>query len=48
MKDKDFLAEAKKQKMEIDPVSGADINALLERVYSAPPAVITRIRELVK
>jgi hypothetical protein len=48
MKDKDFLAEAKKQKMEIDPVAGADINALLDRVYSAPPAMIARIRELVK
>jgi len=48
MKDADFLAEAKKQRMEIDPVSGAEINALLERVYSAPPAVIQRIRELVK
>ena len=48
MKDGEFLVEAKKQRMEIDPVSGAEINALLERVYSAPPAVIQRIRELVK
>jgi tripartite-type tricarboxylate transporter receptor subunit TctC len=48
MKDETFLAEAKQQKMEIDPVSGPEINALLERVYSAPPAVIARIRELVK
>jgi tripartite-type tricarboxylate transporter receptor subunit TctC len=48
MKDEAFLAEANKQRMEIDPVSGAAINALLERVYSAPPAVIERIRELVK
>ena len=48
MKDGEFLVDAKKQRMEIDPVSGAEINALLERVYSAPPAVIQRIRELVK
>src|SRR5262245_36462760 len=48
MKDAAFLAEAKQQKMEIDPVAGAEINALLERVYTAPPAVIARIRELVK
>src|SRR5262245_3741274 len=48
MKDQEFLADAKKQRMEIDPVSGAEINALLERVYTAPPAVIARIRELVK
>src|SRR5262245_202303 len=48
MKDATFLAEAKQQKVEIDPVAGAEINALLERVYTAPPAVIARIRELVK
>jgi tripartite-type tricarboxylate transporter receptor subunit TctC len=48
MKDEAFLAEAKAQKIEIDPVSGADINALLDRVYRAPPAVIARISELVK
>jgi tripartite-type tricarboxylate transporter receptor subunit TctC len=48
MRDSEFLAEAKKQKMDIDPVSGAEINALLQRVYTAPPAVIERIRELVK
>jgi tripartite-type tricarboxylate transporter receptor subunit TctC len=48
MKDETFLAEARQQKMEIDPVAGAEINALLERVYTAPPAVIARIRELVK
>jgi tripartite-type tricarboxylate transporter receptor subunit TctC len=48
MKDEEFLAEAKKQRMEIDPVSGTEINALLERVYTAPPAVIAQIRRLVK
>jgi tripartite-type tricarboxylate transporter receptor subunit TctC len=48
VKDAAFLAEAKAQKMEIDPVSGAEINALLERVHAAPAAMIARIRELVK
>jgi tripartite-type tricarboxylate transporter receptor subunit TctC len=48
MKDQSFLAEAAAQKMEIDPVTGAEINALLERVHGAPPDVIARIRELMK
>jgi tripartite-type tricarboxylate transporter receptor subunit TctC len=48
MKDDAFLTEAKAQKMEIDPVSGIEITALLERVHAAPEAVIARIRELVK
>jgi hypothetical protein len=34
--------------MEIDPVSGAEINALLDRVYAAPPDLVTRLRELAK
>ncbi len=48
MKDPDFLADAKLQKAEIDPVSGEAINALLDRVYAAPPDVVARIRELIK
>jgi tripartite-type tricarboxylate transporter receptor subunit TctC len=48
MKDESFLSEARAQKMEIDPVSGIEITALLERVHAAPEAVIARIRELVK
>ena len=48
MKDAAFLAEAAAQNMEIDPVAGIAINALLERVHAAPPDVIARIRALVK
>jgi tripartite-type tricarboxylate transporter receptor subunit TctC len=48
MKDPAFLAEAAAQRMEIDPVTGMEINALLERVHAAPSEVIARIRELVK
>ena len=48
MKDPAFLDDAKLQRAEIDPVSGEDINALLDRVYAAPADVIARIRELAK
>ena len=47
MKDPAFLAEAQAQKMEIDPVTGGEISALLERVHGASPEVIARIRNLV-
>ena len=33
---------------EIDPVSGAEINALLDRVYAAPTDLVARLRELAK
>jgi tripartite-type tricarboxylate transporter receptor subunit TctC len=48
MKDPAFLDDAKLQRAEIDPVSGEDINALLDRVYAAPTDVVARIRELAK
>lgn len=48
MKDKTMLDEAASQKIEIDPVGGADINALLERVYATPPEMVAKLRELIK
>jgi len=48
MKDPEFLDDAKQQHAEIDPVGGVAINALLDRVYAAPPDVVARLRELIK
>jgi tripartite-type tricarboxylate transporter receptor subunit TctC len=48
MQDVAFLDDAKLQHAEIDPIGGREINALLDRVYAAPPEVAARIRELVK
>jgi tripartite-type tricarboxylate transporter receptor subunit TctC len=48
MKDAAFLDDARRQHAEIDPVGGEEINALLDRVYAAPPVVVARIRELAK
>jgi tripartite-type tricarboxylate transporter receptor subunit TctC len=48
LKDPELLEDAKKQKMEIDPVTGAAINALLDRVYAAPPELAVRLREMAK
>jgi len=48
MKDKQFLDDAASQKVEIAPVSGEEINALLDKVYSAPPDVANKLRDLIK
>ena len=48
MADPAFLADAATAKAEIAPVSGADINALLDRAYTAPPAQVERLRALAK
>lgn len=48
LKDKDLIEEAAKRKIELDPVSGAKIGELLDTVYSTPPALAERIRQMVK
>lgn len=48
MTDPEFLDDARVEKAEIDPVGGVAINALLDRVYAAPPDVVTRLREIIK
>jgi tripartite-type tricarboxylate transporter receptor subunit TctC len=46
MKDKAFLAEAHKQKLEVNPVGGAQINKMLDHVYATPKEVTNRVAEL--
>ena len=48
MKDPEFLADAKQQKLEIDPVGGDDIQALVRSVYASPKDVIARARDAIK
>lgn len=47
MSDPDFLASAAQQKLEIHPVSGTDIEALLKRVYATPSDIVKRVAALV-
>jgi tripartite-type tricarboxylate transporter receptor subunit TctC len=44
VKDADFLAEANKRKLEINPVSGADIDSLIADIYSTPKDVVAEAR----
>jgi tripartite-type tricarboxylate transporter receptor subunit TctC len=45
MKDKDFLAEADKMQLEINPVSGADVEKLVKEVYATPPDVVAKAKQ---
>lgn len=47
MKDPEFAAEMAKAGFEISPVSGAEIDALIKRVYASPQAAIDRARAAV-
>jgi tripartite-type tricarboxylate transporter receptor subunit TctC len=45
--DPEFLASAAQQKLEVHPVSGTDIEALLKRVYATPQDLVKRVSTLV-
>ncbi len=45
LKDPELLSEAKRSNLEVDPVSGEEVQALIEKVYAAPPAIIARIKK---
>jgi tripartite-type tricarboxylate transporter receptor subunit TctC len=44
--DKDALAEADREKLEIDPVAGEELQALVEKLYATPLATLDAIRRL--
>jgi tripartite-type tricarboxylate transporter receptor subunit TctC len=40
MKDPDFIAEAKGQNLDVDPVSGAEVETLIREVYASSPEAV--------
>jgi tripartite-type tricarboxylate transporter receptor subunit TctC len=46
MADKDFLQEARRQQLEIAPMSGAAMEGLIKELYASDPKVIERARGL--
>jgi tripartite-type tricarboxylate transporter receptor subunit TctC len=46
MKDPAFLADAEKAKIEVSPVSGADVQKLIVKLYHAPTDVVQKARAL--
>ena len=48
MRDPDFLAEAQKSKLEVEPETGAHLAALLARIYATPRPIVDRITNLIK
>jgi hypothetical protein len=48
MQDADFLAEARRQIMEIAPTRGEDLQKIVTGIVDAPPAVLEKVRQAVK
>jgi tripartite-type tricarboxylate transporter receptor subunit TctC len=45
MQDKEFLADAQKMKLDIDPLSGEDVQAMVAKVYALSPNVVARAKQ---
>jgi hypothetical protein len=48
MKDREFLADAEKLRIDVSPSSGEKVQALVEQAYATPKPVVERAREQVK
>src|SRR4051812_37416417 len=48
MKDADFLADAKKQGLDVEPEDGEHLAALIKKIYATPKPIVQRIGELIK
>jgi tripartite-type tricarboxylate transporter receptor subunit TctC len=48
MNDATFLADAKQRGLDIEPMEGAEIQQLVEQLYTTPAAVVERVRAVFK
>jgi tripartite-type tricarboxylate transporter receptor subunit TctC len=48
MKDKDLLADAAKQSLEINPASGGEMQEIVARIYTTPKELVARLAEASK
>jgi tripartite-type tricarboxylate transporter receptor subunit TctC len=48
MRDPQFADEARRNKFEVDPVSGDKLTALIQKIYATPKPIVERIGNLIK
>ncbi len=46
MKDSEFLAEAQKSKLDIDPVTGEETESIVKQLFNLDAAVVSRLKEI--
>ena len=47
MKDPEYLADAKKSRIDVNPVTGAEIDKLLAELYATPKDVIAKASQAI-
>ena len=48
MKAPEFIADAERSKLDLEPEDGAHLAALIDRIYATPKAIIERVANLIK
>jgi len=48
MQDPDFLADAKKQKLDVVPKDGEHLAGLVKKIYATPKSIVDKVGELIK
>jgi len=48
MKDPEFVADVKKQKLDLEPQDGEHLAALIKKIYATPKPIVEKVSELVK
>jgi len=48
MKDPEFIADAKRQKLDVEPKNGADLEHLVRNIYATPKPIIEKIGKLIQ
>jgi tripartite-type tricarboxylate transporter receptor subunit TctC len=46
LKDPEALAEAKQGRMDVDPASGEELEALVKEIFDSPPEVVERVKKI--
>ena len=47
MKDPEYLAEAKKPQLEVNPMPGVEMEKLIRELYNIPPDVVAATRDAI-
>jgi tripartite-type tricarboxylate transporter receptor subunit TctC len=47
LKDADAVAEAQRIGLDLDPISGEELQALAEKIYATPAAIVERAKQAV-
>jgi tripartite-type tricarboxylate transporter receptor subunit TctC len=48
LKDSDFLSDAKKSNLNVDPVSGAELEKIVSNMFRLEPALLSKLNEILK